>query len=206
MSAEIQALALLARHWLRRGIRRTDAIGAELRRVDPLIAEAESTGMPVIATHHPATRYLVAATQGCQGLEALQRIGPSLSWRHGYDPHPSRPGLEHGLAWAEIVGPAAPLRHAALCVGFLLMAPHTAYPAHAHPAVELYHVISGRALWTAGDAVAVRRPGDFILHPSGISHAMTTAEEPLLTIYTWTGDVTSPSRFLPVERAGSARE
>jgi quercetin dioxygenase-like cupin family protein len=77
------------------------------------------------------------------------------------------------------------------------VAPHTNYPAHAHPALELYHVISGRARWTAGGTVEDRRPGDFILHPSGIRHAMSTSEEPLLTIYTWTGDVASPSRFLP---------
>jgi len=199
MIFDMQALALLARAWLRRGIRRTDAVGAEVRRVDPMIGQAESSAMPVIATHHPVTRCLAAATQGFRGLEDLQRIGPSLPWRHGYDPHPSRAGLEDRLAWVEIVGPAAPLRHPALCVGFVLMAPHTVYPAHAHPAVELYHVISGTALWTAADVATERRPGDFILHPSGISHAMTTAEEPLLAIYSWTGDMLSPSRFLSPE-------
>jgi quercetin dioxygenase-like cupin family protein len=196
MISDLQALAQLARHWLRRGIRRTDAVGAELRRLDPLISEAASTDMPVIATHHPVTRYLAAATHGFRDLEALDRIGPSLPWHHGYDPHPSRAGLDERLARAEIIGPAAPLRHPALCVGFVLMAPHTIYPAHAHPAVELYHIVSGRASWTAGEVETELRPGDFILHPSGISHAMATAEEPLLTIYTWTGDVSSPSRFL----------
>jgi quercetin dioxygenase-like cupin family protein len=196
MSADMQALAVLARHWLRRGIRRTDAIGAELRRVDPLILQAEPTATPAIATHHPVTRSLAEATHGFQDLETLQRIGPSLPWRHGYEPHPSRAGLEERLARVEIIGPAAPLRHPALCLGFVLIAPHTTYPAHAHPAVELYHVVSGCALWTAGDATTERRPGDFILHPSGIPHAMTTADQPLLTIYTWTGDVTSSSRFL----------
>lgn len=61
------------------------------------------------------------------------------------------------MAWAEIIGPGAPLRHAALCLGFVLFAPETYYPPHAHPAVELYHVISGAALWTAGNEVT-RQP------------------------------------------------
>nr|WP_294514266.1 dimethylsulfonioproprionate lyase family protein [uncultured Rhodopila sp.] len=193
----MKALALLARRYLRRGIRRTDAIGAELRRVDPLIALAETAESPAPPTHHPAIRHLAAALEGFRDLAALAESGPLLPWRHGYAPHPSRPGLEDRLAWVEIIGPEAPLRYPGLCLGFVLIAPDTMYPAHAHPAVELYHIISGRALWTTGATVEERRAGDFILHPSGIPHAMTTAEEPLLTIYTWTGDVISPSRFLP---------
>jgi mannose-6-phosphate isomerase-like protein (cupin superfamily) len=190
-------LAALARHWLRRGIRRSDHIGVELRRVDPMIDQAKATNAPMTPRHHPVVQHLDAALHGFRGLEALAQSGPLLPWRYGYDPHPSRAGLEDRLAWAEIIGPDAPLQHAALCLGFVLVAPHTNYPAHAHPALELYHVISGRARWTAGGTVEDRRPGDFILHPSGIRHAMSTSEEPLLTIYTWTGDVASPSRFLP---------
>jgi quercetin dioxygenase-like cupin family protein len=196
MTPDMKALALLARRYLRRGIRRTDAVGDELRRVDPLIALAE-TAEPVGApTHHPVVQHLGAALEGFRDLDALAESGPLLPWRHGYQPHPSRPGLEDRLAWVEVIGPEAPLRYPGLCLGFVLIAPRSDYPPHAHPAVELYHIISGHALWTAGDTVEPRRAGDFILHPSGVPHAMATAEEPLLTIYTWTGDVMSPSRFV----------
>lgn len=75
-------------------------------------------------------------------------------------------------------------------------APETIYPAHAHPAVELYHVVSGTALWTAGDILRRRVPGDFILHPSGVRHATRTQAQPLLAIYTWTGEVGTASRFV----------
>jgi hypothetical protein len=199
MTPDMKDLALLARHYLRRGIRRTDAVGEELRRIDPLIALAETAEPPAAPTHHPAVRYLATALEGFRDLGALAESGPHLPWCHGYQPHPSRPGLEDCLAWVEIIGPDAPLRYPGLGLGFVLIAPHTDYPAHAHPAVELYHIVSGDALWTAGETVEPRRAGDFILHPSGIPHAMTTAEAPLLTIYTWTGDVMSPSRFLPIE-------
>ncbi len=196
MTPDIKALALLARRYLRRGIRRTDAVGEELRRVDPLIALAENAAPAAAPTHHPAIRHLAAALEGFRDLDGLAASGPLLPWRHGYQPHPSRPGFEDRLAWVELIGPEAPLRYSGLCLGFVLIAPDTTYPAHAHPATELYHIVSGRALWTAGESVATRRAGDFILHPSGIPHAMATAEEPLLTIYTWTGDVVSPSRFV----------
>jgi quercetin dioxygenase-like cupin family protein len=196
MSPDVNALAALARHWLRRGIRRTDAIGDELRRVDALIPQVEAAPASPPPADHPALRHLPTAVQGFRDLDALTRNAPLLPWRHGYQPDPSRPGLYDGLAWTEIIGPEAPLRHSALCVGFLLLAPHTHYPAHAHPAVEVYHVISGLTEWTAGQTTTERRPGDFILHPSGMRHAMSTAAEPLLAIYTWTGDVTSSSRFV----------
>nr|WP_294527933.1 dimethylsulfonioproprionate lyase family protein [uncultured Rhodopila sp.] len=197
MTPDIKALALLARRYLRRGIRRTDAVGAELRRIDPLIARAETAEPPAAPTHHPVIRHLGAALEGFRDLDALAESGPLLPWRHGYQPDPSRPGLEDRLARVELIGPEAPLRYPGLCLGFVLIAPHTVYPPHAHPAAELYHIISGRALWSVGETAAPRRAADFVLHPSGIPHATATADEPLLTIYTWTGDVLSPSRFLP---------
>jgi quercetin dioxygenase-like cupin family protein len=81
------------------------------------------------------------------------------------------------------------------CFGFTLIAPHTHYPAHAHPAIELYLVIAGAATWGLGDAPAeIRPPGSVIVHPSGAPHAMTTGAEPLLALFTWRGDLaTSPS-------------
>ena len=54
-------------------------------------------------------------------------------------------------------------------------------------------MIAGRAEWTAGEQTATQRPGDYILHPANIVHAMHTGEEPLLAVYSWTGDVVSPS-------------
>ena len=76
-----------------------------------------------------------------------------------------------------------------------MIAPHTVYPAHSHPAIELYLVVSGTAIWQAGGAPATPQPpGSAILHPSGIPHAMITGAEPLLALFTWRGDLqTAPS-------------
>ena len=82
-------------------------------------------------------------------------------------------------------------------LGLTLMAPGTAYPAHAHPAVETSLVIAGTALWQAGTAApASRPPGAVIVHPSGIAHAMTTAAEPLLAAWSWTGDIRTAPHYL----------
>lgn len=206
MSDELAALVADARARLRTGLDRDDAVGAELRRVDALIGQAAAPGPLPAATGHKVLDHLGAALAGVSDLATLARLGPALPWRYGYAPHPSRAGLEDRMAWAEIVGPGAPVRHAALCLGFVLFAPRTWYPPHAHPAVELYHVISGTALWTAGDVVTPRPPGSFVLHPSGLPHATRTQDAPLLTIYTWTGDVDSPSRFLsPPPASGPSR-
>jgi mannose-6-phosphate isomerase-like protein (cupin superfamily) len=66
---------------------------------------------------------------------------------------------------------------------------------HAHPARELYLVLSGRALWTAGTLSTQQNPGAFVFHPSGVAHAMQTAAEPLLALYSWRGDIMTPPYY-----------
>lgn len=177
---------------LESGLGQGGAVAEEIRRVGALIGQAEEVEPPP-PQDHPVTRHLPAALRGVEGLEAL--TGP-LAWRYSYASSPARAALEQGLAWTQVIGRQAPLRHDALSLGYLLLAPETVYPAHLHPAVELYHVVSGTALWTAGDILRRRVPGDFILHPSEVPHATRTLAQPMLAIYTWTGDIGTASRFL----------
>ncbi|WP_104517865.1 dimethylsulfonioproprionate lyase family protein [Rhodopila globiformis] len=190
-------LARLARHWLRRGIRRRDAVGTELRRIDPLIDQARETGKPASPTYHPVLRHLTSALEGFNGLELLAQSGPLLSWRDAGGPPGAAPRTQ--LARAEIIGPEAPLRHPDLTLGFLLVAPHADHAAPGSPATELHHVVSGRALWSVGAATEERRPGDFVLHPDSIRHAIRTADDPLLTIYAVAGNRPVPPGTTPHE-------
>lgn len=192
MTSPARQLAEAAWQRLQAGLDQGGAIAEEIRSIGALLRQAEEVEPPR-PQDHPVTRHLPAALKGVTGLDAL--AGP-LSWRYSYAPSPARAGLEDRLAWTEIVGERAPLRHGALNLGYLLLAPETIYPPHAHPAVELYHVVSGTALWTAGDILRRRVPGDFILHPSGVPHATRTRAQPLLAIYTWTGEVGTASRFV----------
>lgn len=127
--------------------------------------------------------------------EAAGPLLPLLPWRYSYPSRADFPGLEHEMAWAELVGPIAPFASGRVCLGVTYIAPRVRYPEHAHPAVEVYHVLSGTARWTADGIVRERPPGSFILHPSNVVHAMETGGEPLLAAYTWTGDVHTLSTY-----------
>jgi anti-sigma factor ChrR (cupin superfamily) len=80
-------------------------------------------------------------------------------------------------------------------LGLTLMAPNTHYPLHKHPAIETYLVLAGTASWRiVGQRFASRPPGSLILHEGNVAHAMETRDEPLLALYSWSGDIlTAPS-------------
>jgi hypothetical protein len=149
----------------------------------------------------PACAYLGAALElGRAGPEAaiaaaIAPLAPRLRWKYGYPPHLGYPGLEKRIAFTQVLGARAIWPSERMLLGFTLIAPHTNYPAHAHPAIELYLVVAGAAEWRIGEAPpAIRPPGSVIVHPSSAPHAMATRAEPLLALFTWRGDLeTSPA-------------
>ena len=168
--------------------------GEEATRVKTLLDRASTEQAPYTATAHPLVRHLPAALAGLDRdapdiAAVLRPLAKGLPWRYGYEASADRPDLHLDMGWAEFVGPAAPFRSDEVCLGLTLIGPHTHYAAHRHPAVELYHVLTGSAAWSGNS----RPPGAFILHESNQEHAMHTGNEPLLALYTWSGDVVSPS-------------
>jgi mannose-6-phosphate isomerase-like protein (cupin superfamily) len=167
--------------------------------------------LPLWSASSPPRRAEPATLPACDSLsEALElgMAGPEsviaaglseltsrLRWTYGYPRDPRYPGLERRLAFTEALGKTGIWPSERMLLGFTLIAPHTHYPAHVHPAIELYVVIAGAAAWALGDAPAqIRPPGSVIVHPSGAPHAMTTGAEPMLALFTWRGDLaTSPS-------------
>jgi mannose-6-phosphate isomerase-like protein (cupin superfamily) len=149
----------------------------------------------------PACTYFGTALDlGRAGPEApiaagLAALAQRLRWTYGYPPDPRYPRLERRIAFTLVLGPAAIWPSERMLLGFTLIAPHTNYPAHAHPAIELYLVVAGGASWRLGNAPAeIRPPGSVIVHPSGAPHAMITGAKPLLALFTWRGDLaTSPA-------------
>jgi len=191
MSADLAALVALLRQRLTRAEGRA---GAEATKVQSLLDRASALQQPYEATAHALIRHLPAALAGLDRdapdiAAALRPLAQNLPWRYGYDARADAPDLHENMGWTEFVGPAAPFRSDEVCLGLTLIGPHTHYSAHRHPAVELYHVLTGAADWSGR-----RRPaGDFILHETNQTHAMRTGAEPLLALYTWSGDVVSPS-------------
>ena len=127
---------------------------------------------------------------------ALGKLPRPLPWDYQYPPHPSADDLAKRIGFAELIGPEGPMYSPQCRVGFTLMAAHTFYPLHAHPAVELYLVIAGRAEWTASDRRREMPPGGFVLHRSNEPHAMQTLTEPLLALYSWSGDLDTAAFYI----------
>jgi mannose-6-phosphate isomerase-like protein (cupin superfamily) len=128
--------------------------------------------------------------------KAITPVSGSLPWHYSYSTEPGQTGLADRIAFAEMIGPKGPLIEPNARLGFTLIAPHTFYPMHAHPAVELYLVVSGHAAWLSPGSEKVVPPGGFVLHQTGLPHAMRTTDEPLLAIYAWQGDLDSASVYL----------
>ena len=96
----------------------------------------------------------------------------------------------------KFMGPGTDLPGRGVAGGATLQGPNIFYPPHAHPARELYIVLSGTGEWLRGtEGWTKRAPGSFIVHSSMQQHAMRTGGEPILTLWFWLGDLDTPSRI-----------
>lgn len=177
----------------------TDAIGTEARQIlevdipEQTCTFPEST-FPITSFIGDALKHGTRITRPL--LDILAPALPYLPWKYNYEPREDMPDLGQKMAWGEIIGPEAPFVCNSFCLGFTLIAPHSDYPAHFHPATELYYVLSGTAEWTLNGQSSLKPPGSFILHPSNVVHAMRTDDEPMLALYTWSGpDVVTLSKY-----------
>lgn len=129
---------------------------------------------------------------------AVGDLLPHLHWIYRYNVEDRLPGFSQNWGHAEVIGPAGLAESRQIRLGLVLLGPETFYPAHHHPAVEVYHILSGTAEWQIGNGPFVPQPpGRFILHPSGAAHATRTAEEPLLAIFAWHGQIETLADWCP---------
>ncbi|MDR3054808.1 MAG: cupin domain-containing protein [Zoogloeaceae bacterium] len=150
------------------------------------------------ASGHPVIRQLQQVGASAENDNVLAAFLPHLGdlpWRYSYEPRPDAPDIGERMAWAELVGPIAPFKSKKVCIGLTAIGAGLLYPAHNHPAVETYLVLSGTARWTANGITQAHPPGTLILHPSNITHAMEATNEPLLAAYAWTGEVETLSTY-----------
>ncbi|BBK30410.1 dimethlysulfoniopropionate lyase [Stella humosa] len=171
----------------------------EVARLGRALPVGSSDGEPAVAQEQPACAHLPCAiAAGLAGAEAplvaaVAALAPALCWTYGYPPDDRYPGLAERIAFCEVVGFRGLRPGGAVRLGLTLMAPGTAYPAHAHPAAETYLVISGTGLWQAGETpAAMRPPGSVIWHPADVPHAMTSFADPLLAVWSWSGRIAAP--------------
>ena len=128
--------------------------------------------------------------------DALRALTPGLRWRQNPTYRDSKFLASYG--YAEIAGPSGLIAAPGLSLGILLLAPATLYPAHRHPAEEIYLPLQP-AFWQHGDAGPWRRqpPGTVIHHPSMLAHAMCSDSQALPALYLWRGDLATPATLDP---------
>ncbi len=144
----------------------------------------------------------VAASQADANLaEPVQLLSLSAPWRQtaAYVRDPPDDRFLDGYAHATLAGrPDAEHRSVdcGLSVGLLLLGGGVHYPPHQHPADEVY-VPLGTATWLdSTDGTYRARPaGVPVHHRPWQPHAVRTGIQPLLAVYLWSGDVTTPSRW-----------
>jgi len=112
-------------------------------------------------------------------LAAVARVYRDLAWFESSKSH---------TPYAEIIGPTSLIQNPEFRFGLFLLYPDIAYPDHQHAADEIYIVLAGTGEWSLGRGpYRVRRSGTIIDIPSMTVHAMRTAQEPTLMLFSWTG-------------------
>ncbi len=158
----------------------------------------EVTNLPVVEWHlRTACGLSGASGSPARALaDAVLMDAASLRWLALYEQYDDEPDLavfRSSYAYTTLIGPEAQLPCRELYMGISLQGPDIYYPPHAHRAVETYAIIGGTGDWKRGlEPWTSRPPGDLILHPSGIRHAMQSNAEPLLALGFWTTDLESP--------------
>ena len=98
--------------------------------------------------------------------------------------------LRRACRWKSLVGSAANwaggIPQKDVVMGILELDAGGYYPAHAHPAPEIYYVTAGEAEWTVGEETFTVRPGVAIYHAAHTPHRMVNkGSEPLRAIWFW---------------------
>ncbi|MEQ8895580.1 MAG: dimethylsulfonioproprionate lyase family protein [Roseovarius sp.] len=144
---------------------------------------------PLAYTPAPACAHLPGALAACPATgpfadtaTRLAALVHHLPWTADYPDHPT---LKDAFAHAVIA------RSGDALLGCNLLAPQTAYPAHAHLACEIYLPVndSGALFWQAATGTdRPARPGAPVTHGPSEPHALTTRARPALNLWLQHGE------------------
>ncbi len=174
-----------------------DGVAETLQRLAQQDVSAAAARTPH-ATRLPACRFLpdvvsaslLSAPDVAAALAALEE---DLNWRQNpnySDEAMGQPGYMNNYAYAEVIGPHGVYPGDDFLLGLFLLGPGLKYPNHAHPAPELYWILSGQSEWRMRDEpFEPREPGETIWHEPFVPHATNTGATPMLAAYAWTRDV-----------------
>jgi len=177
-----------------------DSLRGYLDTVDsPLVWEAVARiewNMPAraLAPHAlPCLRYLdriveLAPADARPLTRLLARRRNELRWGQTYSVTDFGAAFLEKYGWLEVFGTRGHFANDKVAAGLLILGPGIVYPDHHHIAEEIYVPLASGTEWRMGEGgFEVRKAGEVIHHASNVSHAMRTAEEPLLALYIWRG-------------------
>lgn len=119
---------------------------------------------------------------------ALAELAPDLCWRRRTGAEAQARVFFDGHANALLIGPEGLETRDDVWIGISLMAPHVRYPDHRHPPEEVYVSLAGGSWWKQGEAWHRPGAGGLVHNEPNVMHAMTTDDEPLLSIWClWVG-------------------
>lgn len=162
---------------------------AELGLLKTLSPQAQSeirTPLPV-QCHWP----VAGAGDELGRLMAMVDQAIKAGWRQNPNYRAAPPGADflENYGYLECAGPDAPYRTPHLRLGLLLLGPGTLYPAHHHPAEEIYLPLGPGRWWKEGEGWQTRAGGDVIHHPPMCPHATESGDTALAAIYLWRGEI-----------------
>ncbi|MBL8709114.1 MAG: hypothetical protein JNL25_07980 [Rhodospirillaceae bacterium] len=155
----------------------------------PIAAAATGVNLPV-------GRYWSAAIGGdplgdlaARVTFALEQLGHGWRQNPNYRRQPPHPDFLENYGYQEWLGPDAAYRAAHLRCGVLVLGPRTLYPAHHHPAEEVYLPLGPGRWCREGEGWRDRMAGEVIHHPPECGHATESGDKPLAAIYLWRGAI-----------------
>lgn len=170
-----------------------DSFRTALDAIEPHPREGTGAAMPG-RTDLPIPRHWSQALKGAAAIDpalggALEALSSAFAWRQNpnYTRRPPSPEFLDGYAYAVIAGPGG-LIPAEIALGVLVLAPGLLYPAHAHPAEEVYLVLDPMSRWWRdGEDWRQGLGGGAIHHRPALAHAMQAGSTPLCAVYLWRG-------------------
>ena len=95
-----------------------------------------------------------------------------------------------------IGGPLAPVHGRGVLFGEAEWAPGAIYVGHAHPAPEIYYIVSGEAEWTIDGRTFKATAGTAVYtKPNAVHRMVNTGKENLKTVWMWWGKPTVLNQF-----------
>jgi hypothetical protein len=167
-----------------------DAVRSDLVAAAPLASAPRALAASALVEHALPDTILGAA---------IARAAHLFHWRQNPNYTAANMGAAFmaGYGYVEFAGPKEALFHAPdIRVGLLLLGPHLYYPAHAHPAEEIYHPLTEGGLWRRGQEDWRTVPaGRAIHHPPMMVHETKAAETTLLALYCWRGNTVTEAQL-----------